>query len=137
MRHEISLLQEFVLKKFFDKKQQSVKNRKKQTTPIVKAEAKILFIMCYYITIGTLVLTIHTYYQVAGEAATQAVSRHFACQSIGVQSGRDCGDVPNVFLEVFEAVSDLAVFLIGLLPAVILIFTVNYNCNNKCCKYKK
>ena len=118
---------------FFDKKEQSVKNRRKQTTPIVKAEAKILFIMCYYIALGAIVLTIHTYYRVAGEAATQAMRRHFACQSIGVQSGRDCGDVPNVYLAVFNGLSDLGVILLGLLPAVILIFTVKCTCNNKYC----
>ena len=132
--YKISLLQEFVLKKFCNRKQQFATSRGKQTTPIVKAQAKILFIVCYYIMLGTLVLTVHTYYQVAGEDNIQAVWLHFACQSAGIQSGRDCGDVPNVYLAVFNALSDLGIILIGLLPAVVLIFTVKCNYNKKCCK---
>ena len=112
-------------------------NKRKQTTPIIKAEAKILLIMCYYIVLGTLVLTVNTYYQVAGEAVAQAVISHFDCQSAGTQSGRDCGDLSNLYVAVFNALSDLGVILIGLLPAVVLIFTVSCNCNNKHCKYWK
>ena len=113
-------------------------NKRKQTNPIVKAEAKILLIMCYYTVLGTLVLTVNTYYQVAGEAAAQALTSHFDCQSAGIQSGRDCGDLSNLYVAVFNALSDLGIILIGLLPAVVLIFTVSCNCcNNKHCKYRK
>ena len=129
----ILLIQEFVLKKLFDRKQELVLKRGKQTTPNVgKAQAKILFIMCYYIALGTIVLTLFTYYQVVGEADIQAVTSHFACQSAGIQSGRDCGDVPNVHLKLFDSLTALGIILTGLLPAVVLIFTVK--CNSKCCK---
>ena len=135
MIHIILLIQEFVLKKLFDRKQELVLKRGKQTTPSVgKAQAKILFIVCYYIASGTIVLTLFTYYQVVGEADIQAVTRHFACQSAGIQSGRDCGDVPNVHLKLFDSFAALGIILTGLLPAVVLIFTVKCNCNNKCCK---
>ena len=98
----------------------------------MKAEAKILFIMCYYIILGTLVLTAHTYFQVAGETATRAVYMHFACQSTGLQSDRDCGAVPSIYLAAFNALSDLGIVLLGLLPVVVLMFTVKCNRNNKC-----
>ena len=110
------------------RKQEFVLKRGKQSTPIVKAQAKILFIVCYYVAVGTIVLTLFTYYQVAGEADIQAVSLHFVCQSAGIQSGRDCGDVPNIHLDSLTA---LGIILIGLLPVVILIFTVKCNCKNK------
>ena len=92
--------------------------------------------MCYYIALGTLVLTVYTYYQLAGEADSQAVhvSLHFACQSAEIQSGRDCGDVPNVHLAVFDSLFALGIILTGLLPVVVLIFTVKCNCNNEYCK---
>jgi uncharacterized membrane protein YesL len=112
-------------------------NKRRQTTPIVKAEAKILLIMCYYIVLGTLVLTVNTYYQVSREAAAQTMASHFSCQSAGVQSGRDCGDLSSLYVAVFNVLSDLGIILIGLLPAVILMFTVACNCNNKHCKYRK
>ena len=70
-----------------------------KTTPIAKAQAKIL---CYYVSLGTLLLTVHSYYYVAGEVSAQAANMHYACQSAGVQSGRDCGDPPRVFLAVFR-----------------------------------
>ena len=81
-------------------------------------------------------LTVYSYYQVAGEASIQAVIRHFSCQSTGTQSGRDCGDVPDVHLEVFDSLLALSLVLIGLLPAVILVFIVKCNCNNRCCVKK-
>ena len=74
--------------------------------------------MCYYALSGILVLTVYSYYQVAGEADVQAVIRHFTS---GTQSGRDCGDVPNVHLEVFDLLLALSLIRIGLLPAVILV----------------
>ena len=78
-------------------------------------------------------LTSYSYYQVTDEADIQALSRYFFCQSTGIQSGRDC-EVPAVHLKVFDSLSALGIILIGLLPAVILIFTVKCNCNKKCCK---
>jgi hypothetical protein len=107
-----------------------------QATSVGKAQAKILFVVCYYVVSGILVLTVSSYYQVAGEASIQAVIRHFSCQSAGTQSGRDCGDVPNVHLEVFDSLLALSLVLIGLLPAVILVFMVKCNCNNKWCAKK-
>ena len=49
----------------------------------------------------------------AGEADIQAVSLHFACQSAGIQSGRDYGDVPNVHLTVFDSLSALGIIQKG------------------------
>ena len=57
---------------------------------------------------GILVLTVYSYYQVADEADIQAVIRYFACQSAGTQSGRDCGDVPKVHLEIFDSLLALS-----------------------------
>ena len=112
-------------------------SKSNQAGGVGKVEAKILFIVCYYIIMGTMALTLFTYFEVAGDADRQAVTRHFACQSTGLQSGKDCGEVPNVHLEAFNSLSGVAIILIGLLPAVILAFTVKWNCNKRdSCKRK-
>ena len=116
--------------------QEFVMKSGKKVTPVGKAQAKILFVVCYYVVSGILVLTLYSYYQVTDESSIQAVSRYFACQSAGIQSGRDCGDVPKVHLEVLDSLLAFSLVLIGLLPAVILVFMVKCNCKNRCCVNK-
>ena len=122
------------MKKLFNRKQEFALMRGKRATPIGKAQAKILLTVCYYIALGIFVLTSSSYYLVVEESTFQAVTTHFTCQSTGIQSGRDCGDIPNADLAVFDSLSAVGVILIGLLPAVVLVFTVKCNCNKKCCK---
>ena len=90
-----------------------------------KAEAKILFIMCYYVLLGTLVLTLFTYFETNIDVEYQAVKQYFACQSTGVQFGMDCGDTPQGPLTSLTAV---AIILTGLLPLVVITFTVKCSC---------
>lgn len=102
-----------------------------------KAEAKILFIMCYYILLGTVVLTLFTYLEESGEnpEVFQAIEQHFACHSTGIQPGKDCGIPPRAFLSAYSALSAVSTILTGLLPTVVMAFTLKYTCNAKCtCK---
>ena len=100
-----------------------------------KVQAKILFIVVYYIIMGALVLTIFTYFEVAGDVDRKAVESHFVCQSTGLQPNKDCGSTPDVHLKVFNSLSGVAIILNGLLPAIILGFTLN--CDSKRCRKRK
>jgi uncharacterized membrane protein len=104
--------------------------KSKQTGLLKKAEAKILFIMCYYVLVGTLVLTLFTYFEATKEAEFQVIETFFICQSSGLESGNDCGDTPQVHLAGFDSLSALAIILIGLLPSVVIAFTLK-------CKYRQ
>lgn len=104
---------------------------KSENTGLKKAEAKILFIMCYYILTGTLVLMIFTYFEATSSVEFHAVEKYFVCQSTGLQSGKDCGDTPQIHLTAFRSLSALAIILIGLLPVVVITFTV------KCERHKQ
>ena len=104
-----------------------------------KLQAKLLFIVFYYIIVGTVVLTIFTYFEITDEADREAIEQHFVCQSTGLQPDKDCGSPPDVHLEVFNSLSGVAIVLIGLLPAVILGFTGKCDCNKykSCVKWVK
>ena len=55
---------------------------------------------------------------------TEAIETFFVCQSGGLESGNDCGDTPQIHLAVFGSLSALAIILVGLLPSVVIAFTV-------------
>ena len=98
--------------------------KSKQTGLLKKAEAKILFIMCYYVLVGTLVLTLFTYFEATEDVEFQAIETFFVCQSNGLESGNDCGDTPQIHLAVFDSLAALSIILVGLLPSVVIAFTV-------------
>jgi uncharacterized membrane protein len=104
--------------------------KSKQTGLLKKAEAKILFIMCYYVLVGTLVLTLFTYFEATKEAEFQIIETFFICQSSGLESDNDCGDTPQVHLAGFDSLAALAIILIGLLPSVVIAFTLK-------CEYRQ
>ena len=110
--------------------------KSKQAGLLKKAEAKIIFIMCYYILAGTLVLTLFILSEATNDVEFQAIEQFFVCQSTGLQSGKDCGDTPRVHLAAFNSLSALAIVLIGLLPAVVLAFTVKCECQQEMLKDK-
>ena len=93
-----------------------------------KAEAKILFIVCYYVLLGTLVLTLFTYFEATSDVERQMIEQHFTCQSGGTESGNNCGITPRDHLSVVTWMTAVAIVLTGLLPLVIIIFTVKWKC---------
>lgn len=99
-----------------------------------KAEAKILFIMCYYILLGTLVLTLYTTFEANIDVEYRTIEQYFACQSTGLQFGKDCGVNPQGPL---TSLSVVAVVLTGLLPLVVITFTVRCNCKRQASKHDK
>ena len=76
-------------------------------------------------------LTTFTYFEIASDADLKAVKEHFICKSTGLQSDKDCGSTPDVHLEVFNSLSVVAIVLIGILPAIILAFTVKCDCHKR------
>ena len=54
---------------------------------------------------------------------------YFACQRIGIQPNRDCGDAPDIHSVTpgFTVLVTVLQFLQSFLPLVILIFVVNFN----------
>ena len=98
---------------------------------IGKAEAKISFIVCYYVLMGTVALTTYTYFITTANDTSEALQAYFTCQSIGIQPDRDCGDPPDVRLQAFYTLAAVAAILPGLLPLVILIFIVNCTCDKR------
>ena len=95
---------------------------------ITKAEIKIFVIMCYYVVLGILTLSAYSYYLTTDDKEFQS---YFACQSIGIQPDRDCGDAPDVQLQKFTVVSAVSYILQSLLPLVFIIFITNCNCCSK------
>ena len=100
---------------------------------IGKAQAKILFIMCYYIITGIIALTVFVNFEVKGASEHQKFREYFSCQSAGMQEGSDCGESIGERLQEFTVLGAVSIILIGLLPAVVLAFSI------KCvkCKTKK
>ena len=101
---------------------------------IGKAQAKILFIMCYYIITAIIALIVFVNFEVNGARERQALEEHFACQSAGIQEDRDCGSESiSERLHKFSVLGAVSIILVSLLPTVVLVFSV------KCaeCKTKK
>ena len=80
---------------------------------------------------GILTLSTYTYYLATDDETLEAYQSYFTCQSVGIRSDRDCGDVPNIRLQEFNAVASVALFLQGLLPLMILTFIVSCRCCSK------
>ena len=93
---------------------------------IGKAQAKILFIMCYYIITAIIALTVFVNFEVKGERHRQDLQGHFACQSVGMQEGKDCGESIGDRLHNFSVLGAVSIILISLLPTVVLVFSVKY-----------
>ena len=96
-----------------------------------RAKAKILFIMCYYIILGALVLTRFTYLEAMGSTVYKAIEQHFTCQSAGLETGRNCGETLEEQLSPFRALSTVSTVVSGLLPSVILAFSVKCECKKR------
>ena len=104
--------------------------KNKEAGLVRKAEAKILFIMSYYIILGTLVLALFSYIEAISDVEYRTVEEYFTCQSMGLQPGKHCGETPQAHLATLTSLSAVAIILTGLLPLVVIAFTVQ-------CKFMK
>ena len=95
--------------------------------------------MCYYISLGIIWLSIYAYVLATIAETSVAYQTYFTCQSVGIQSDKDCGDTPDIHLQTFHTLSPVGYFLQSLMPIVILMFIVDWRCihKNDCCKNEK
>lgn len=61
----------------------------------------------------------------------QTIEKHFTCQSTGIQLGKDCGNSLRDFLSAYSALSAISTILSGLLPVVVMTFTLKCTCTCK------
>ena len=107
-----------------------LKNAKRQVIQYGKAEAKIFYIVCYYVSLGTFVLFALTYFEATHNIQLEALADYMECHLPGFHPSdleRDeCGDsgIPYVRLQPFYALSAIGIFQLTLIPVVILVFTM-------------
>lgn len=124
-------------------KQCVVKNTKKQVIQYGKVEAKILCIVCYYVSLGTFVLLALTYFEATHGVQLETIMDYLECQLPGFHpselGSNRCGDsgIPFVRLQPFFALSAIGILQLTLIPVVILGFTVRCNRKFKCCRRRQ
>ena len=102
-------------------------HKRSKSNPIRKAEIKIFVIMSYYIVEEILTLSTFSYYLTTDDEAFSEFRNYFACQRIGIQPDRDCGNAPDIRSPGFTVVATVSQFLQSLFPLVILVFVANFN----------
>ena len=122
----VHFIQEFFLKRFD-------LQRSRSKSHVTKAEVKIFVIMCYYVVMGIFTLSIYGYYLAADTGTFSEFQEYSACQSVGIQPDRDCGDAPDFRSQEIDVLAFVSSVLQILLPLIILIFIANYT-SNCCCK---
>lgn len=115
-------LQQFLLKKVS-------KNTRERSSLVGKAEAKVLFVVCYYVLLGVFSLVTLTYFEATNPSNLAAVREYFKCQLSGYQPGEEshCGKRPNVRLLPFNILSAVGIVQLAFIPVVILVFTVRFS----------
>ncbi len=111
--------------------------KQKPMASIGKAEMKIFVIMCYYMLLGIILLSAFTYNHAAVEEGVIEFRTYFCCQSAGIQSGRDCGDSPEVHQQMLRGLLLVGRFLQCLFPIVVLTFVMDWKCNRSSMCLKK
>ena len=101
-------------------------------------EVKILFILCYFLGIGLFSIAIFSasFWNTVPKFR-QNLSKYFLCETIGT-IGNSCTDERSALDDaiVIQLLFDVAYILLGLFPAVNLIYAVNISdLKQKCRKY--
>lgn len=73
-------------------------------------------------------MTSYTFFITSNERILESYQTYFLCQSIGVQPDIDCGEPPK---STFHTLASVPAISLGLLPGVILTFTVKCTCTGK------
>ena len=126
--HNISCINNL---KIFFHQELGIKKLSREQRPssdVGKAEAKILFITCYYILTSCIVIATFMYALVMREKYAEIIRNYLFCQSTGLQPGKECGEHPDMQLRVLNSMETTSVFFQSFVPAVVLIFIVKYNC---------
>jgi hypothetical protein len=102
----------------------AIKKLSREAKPSIvgRAEAKILSVISYYILTSCLILITFMYALVSRENSEQIITDYLACQSTGLQPGKECGETPDVQLGVLNSLGTTSVFFQSFVPVVVLIF---------------
>lgn len=111
--------------------------KEKPRANVGKAEVKIFVIMCYYISLGVILLSAFAYTHATASENSAAFQKYFICQSVGIQPDSDCGDTPEIHLQTLHRLTPVGFFLESLMPIIILIFVVDWKCNSNCLKSER
>lgn len=124
-------MQELLLKKVS-------KKTRKQIIQVGKAEAKVLFVVCYYVILGVFGLITLTYFEATNPSNIVAIGEYFKCQLPGFHPWEvnHCGKRPSVRLLPFNILSGVGIVQLAFIPVVILVFTVTCT-KSDCAKWKK
>jgi len=91
------------------------------------AERKILIIFCYYVLLGVIALTTFTIFTRNSTQFSGAVAEYWLCESTGVNPENSCDRLRESFQQLsFPGLSAVSYILLGIFPAVNLIFAVNF-----------
>ena len=114
------------------------KKMRKQVIQVGKAEAKVLFVVCYYVILGVFGLITLTYFEATNPSNIVAVGEYFKCQLPGFHPHEinHCGKRPSVRLLPFNILSAVGIVQLAFIPVVILVFTVTCS-KSDCAKWKK
>ena len=96
--------------------------RIKRSKGLDTAERKILIIFCYYVILGVIALTTFTLSTKNSESVANGIVGYFGCESSGPQTPCDRSGFEPQLNPVLDCLSYI---LLGLFPAVNLVFAVN------------
>ena len=68
---------------------------------------------------------------VTEEKNIQAIEEYFLCQSTGLQLGDQCGETPDVRLNILRSLYTTSIILQGLVPVAVLVFVAKCTCTNR------
>ena len=90
------------------------------------AERKILIILCYYVLLGVIALTAFTIFTRNSTQFSDAIAEYWLCESTGVNPENSCDRLRESFQQLsYPGLSAVSYVLLGIFPAVNLIFAVN------------
>jgi len=90
------------------------------------AERKILIIFCYYVLLGVIALTTFTVTTRNATLLADTVADYWQCEIAGVDPENSCDKLRDLFEALtYPGLTSISSFLLGIFPAVNLIFAVN------------
>ena len=100
----------------------------KQPFKIGTAERKLLIVFCYYVLLVAIALTTFTDFTRSFAGLGTKLTEYWQCELSGVATESACDEMKSSFFAPSStALSSISYILLGLLPAVNLIFAVNIN----------
>ena len=102
------------------------KKQSKQLLSISTAERKLLIVFCYYVLLFVIALTAFTDFTRTSTAIAAEIAEYWQCELSGVDSENECDERKASFeAPGYITLTTISYILLGLLPAVNLVFAVN------------